>query len=122
MKNFYRLLNNMDREVILTEYDFSFMKKDYVVYQFYNSINELLYVGMTKNFTNRINKHRNKKEWYREISNIYISEPLTKNEAHIYEIFYISRFKPKYNNHFVNGTDVDFEITPIKFIRYDSKN
>ena len=88
--------------------------KTYIVYKFYNCNNELLYVGITNDLKHRINQHKNK-EWYSEISQILTSNNFTKNEAHIYEIFFIANDNPKYNINHIKGGCVNFILPEIKF-------
>lgn len=89
--------------------------KNVQVYKFYNKDNQLLYVGITNNFRNRFYTHTNDKEWIEDVSYIKVSKPMTRNKAHIYEIYYVATENPKYNIDFAEGGDVDIELPDIEF-------
>jgi len=91
---------------------------DNLIYKFYNINNELLYVGITNNMKIRLKQHKQDKDWFEEINKINISEKMTRNEAHIYEIYYISNEKPKYNIDYINGGKVNFAIDILIFKEY----
>ena len=61
--------------------------KKHMIYKFYNKNDQLLYIGITNNIRKRLHLHKQKKEWFNEISKILVSEKLSRNEAYIYEIF-----------------------------------
>jgi len=92
--------------------------QDNLVYKFYNINNELLYVGITNNMKIRLKQHKQDKEWFDEIKRIYITEKMTRNEAHIYEIFYIANENPLYNIDYINGGKVGFVISELLFKDY----
>lgn len=92
--------------------------KDNLIYKFYNTNNELLYVGITNNMKLRIRQHRQDKEWASEIHKIYISNDITRNEAHIYEIYFIANEAPKYNVDFISGGLINFKLPEIEFTEY----
>lgn len=92
-----------------------------IVYKFFNEQSELLYVGITNNFPLRLKKHKREKKWFKDINKIYVSEPLTRNEAHIYEIYYISMESPKFNDHFNKGNLSHMNLKELKFLDYSFK-
>ena len=74
------------------------MNKFYV-YRFLNNNEDIIYVGKTsQKIEARINGHRHlSKECYDEIKSIEFIELNTRTDMSIYEIYYINKFKPKYN-------------------------
>lgn len=68
------------------------------VYRAYSCLNELCYVGITKNFDIRLNAHRNDKPWWEhEVDYLIIKTFRTRAEAEIEEEKAISSEYPKYN-------------------------
>lgn len=65
--------------------------KNYI-YRLFNTKNEIVYIGKTKNIINRIKQHKNNKNFsffdYAEVSD---------SEVGIYEQYYINRYKPIMN-------------------------
>jgi hypothetical protein len=99
------------------------MRKNNIIYMFFNINNELLYVGITNDMDMRIAKHRQDKEWFNKINTILISTNiLSRNEAHIYEIFYITNKHPKYNIDFINGGNINFSLPDLLFKEYIYNN
>ncbi|OPZ95114.1 MAG: GIY-YIG catalytic domain protein [Firmicutes bacterium ADurb.Bin419] len=73
------------------------MSKKYYIYLFKDSLDNVIYVGMTTTFERRVFQHKDK-EWFVNVSKVFKSEPL-ENEtvAKIYEIYYINKFKASEN-------------------------
>ena len=93
-------------------------KEENCVYMFYNKEKELLYVGITNDISLRLKQHRADKDWWAEVDKIYVSQNMTRNEVHLYEIYYIANMIPKYNKTFDNGGLVRLQIPDIKFSEY----
>jgi len=91
------------------------VEKDNYVYKFYNLKNELLYVGITNHPMNRFRQHKKDKDWFHEVNKICISDNFYRNEASLYEIYYISNELPKYNVDFINGGIISFDLPEIIF-------
>ena len=68
------------------------------VYIFYDKEGCVLYVGITQNYDYRFKQHFKSKLWFDDIHKIKISESMNRNQTSIYEIYYISILKPKYND------------------------
>ena len=71
-------------------------------YRFINKYNETIYVGYTgQTMAQRMNQHFNKghlpKKCYREVAKIECIKWATKSDAQIMEVYYINKYKPKYN-------------------------
>lgn len=93
---------------------------DSCVYMLYSDSQELLYIGITNNHDRRFAQHMSEKKWSDEIKNIKVSDYINRNMAHIYEIYYISKMRPKYNDDFNNldGDNFDLKIEDLKFKDY----
>jgi len=89
-----------------------------LIYKFYNVNNELLYVGITNSMKLRLRQHKQDKPWANEIKKICVSDKMTRNEAHIYEIYYIANENPLYNVDYLNGGKVSFIISELLFKEY----
>lgn len=90
------------------------------IYMFVNEGKEVIYVGKTKNIKNRIRQHFGKeghleKEAYLLTTSIYYSYVPSANEARIYELYYISKYQPKYNLVFGDGGEISFELPELSF-------
>ena len=71
-------------------------------YRFKNKCNNTIYVGYTaQTMAQRMNQHFNKghlpKEAYKEVAKIEYIKWATKSDAQIMEVYYINKYKPKYN-------------------------
>jgi len=97
-------------------------EQDNYVYKFYNSENILLYVGITNMPINRFRQHKRDKNWFSQVNKISISENFYRNQANLYEIYYISNDNPKYNIDFVNGGKISFDLPEIEFTEYIIEN
>ena len=93
---------------------------DRCIYIFKGNNDVILYVGVSKNFTNRIEQHKKDKEWFNEILTISISDYMNQNMAFIYEIYYISTLKPKYNKDYNDGfLGFSMELSDLYFTDYN---
>ena len=91
----------------------------YLIYKFFNVNNELLYIGITNDIKIRLKQHKQKKKWFKNVDKIYISNnTMSRNEAHIYEIYYIANSNPKYNIDYMNGGKVNFMLNDLIFEEY----
>ena len=71
-------------------------------YRFKDKYNVTIYVGYTgQTMAQRMNQHFTKghlpKECYREVAKIEYIKWATKSDAQIMEVYYINKYKPKYN-------------------------
>jgi len=71
-------------------------------YRFKDKYDNTIYVGYTgQTMAQRMNQHFNKghlpKECYREVAKIECIKWATKSDAQIMEVYYINKYKPKYN-------------------------
>jgi len=95
----------------------------YLIYKFYNINNELLYVGITNDIKIRLKQHKQNKKWFKNVDKIYISNnTMSRNEAQIYEIYYIANSNPKYNIDYMNGGKVNFILDELIFEEYINKD
>jgi hypothetical protein len=93
-----------DRKVYLNENIFKYRDVCHnnatAVYRLYNNMNECIYVGISNNVNARLLQHSSTKSWYDEVNSIESSKYINRNEARIYEIYYISKLSPKHNDIF----------------------
>ena len=85
------------------------VKKRYIVYRFLNSFDEIIYVGKTKRFHERIMSHLRGNsnipiECRDEIDRIQFLEFQCEADMDLFEIYCICYYKPKYNS--TNKSDV----------------
>lgn len=94
------------------------MKDNYIVYKYFGEDNVLLYVGITCDMRRRLLEHKLYDRWFKEVTNIEVSTYLSRNESHIYEIYYISNEKPKYNIDYTKGGLIKFKLPFLMFEKY----
>ena len=78
----------------------------YYIYKHYNSDNQIVYVGQTKNLEKRQGEHFLNSKWKNEIHRIEYVEVTDKMLMDLYEKYYIDKDSPKYNK-----KDVDCQYT-----------
>lgn len=96
--------------------------KDTCIYKMYNKDNVCIYVGITNDMKVRMSQHKNDKEWFNEVNRIEHSEYMNRNEAKIFEIYYISKLNPIYNDDhslFVEGFSL--VLGELEFSEYSFK-
>jgi predicted GIY-YIG superfamily endonuclease len=102
------------------------MKMDrYYIYRFLNKKRDVIYVGRTKNISSRISKqhfaengHLDPK-CYDETLEVHYAELNNINEQMIYELYFIGKFKPKYNSQYNTGNnDLDFTLPDVNWNIY----
>ena len=94
----------------------------FYVYRFLNSKKEIIYVGKSKNLTNRLYAHFNnqQKDWMGEICFIEVAKFQDGATMSIYELYYIDLFKPKYNRDGVyNDSLTSIELPSVNFSVYE---
>jgi predicted transcriptional regulator len=81
--------------------DITFTFDKFYVYKFINKEERIIYIGKTNNIKNRISQHLSKghlsQECYNEINHIEYAEIDNKTNCCLYEVYYINKYKPKYN-------------------------
>lgn len=78
--------------------------RNHVLYRFYNNADELLYVGITVNLTQRIEKHRGEKDWWPEVSRVGIEHFPDRQTVLAAERAAIENEKPRHNTHLNKGS------------------
>ena len=74
------------------------MEIENCVYRFLNKNNEIIYIGKATELIYRLKNHRHLgKKCYSEIKNIEYIQFKTKGDMELAEIYFISKYKPKYN-------------------------
>ena len=89
------------------------------IYKFINKLNEVIYVGKSKNFKSRLNQHYKSKKWIDEVFEIEIGECSTLSDMNIYEVYYIAKYKPIYNKDCKEDDDITLKIEPLEFKKYE---
>jgi hypothetical protein len=93
-------------------------KTKYYIYQYRNKDNEVIYVGLTKRpIKNRIKEHE-VEELQKETHHILYAEVHNEISMHIYEIFYINKYHPKFNSVSVYPDHNEIELPELTFIPY----
>lgn len=91
------------------------------VYRFINIHNQIIYVGRTNNIVRRIrNEHFSKsgrghlpQECYNETARVEYAEVKSHNESKMYELYYIEKYHPKYNQSDIGGGAFSFELNDL---------
>lgn len=73
------------------------MSRKHFLYRHYNENGMLLYVGISLNYLNRTQEHKNNSDWFQEIKNITLEEHPTRQEAIQAEKDAIRNEEPLYN-------------------------
>lgn len=90
----------------------------YYVYRFLDKSGDVIYVGRTENLKNRIKQHFSSSghlsgECYDKVDVIEYTTFNTKPEMDIYEIYYINKWKPKYNTMDKHDVDMKLELNSV---------
>lgn len=103
------------------------INNNYHIYKFINSSNEVIYIGRSKDIIKRLN-HQHftpnghlSQECYNEVKEVYISPLEDEVAMSIYEKYYISKYKPKYNVQYKNDKVLTFELPEVKWELYKLK-
>jgi hypothetical protein len=105
-REIYKINNKLETPKVIDYSISNKTKNDTCVYIMKNSNGDSLYVGITNNHNKRITQHCADKKWISQVDEILISEYINRNQARIFEIYYISKLNPRYNNEF-NRLDCD---------------
>lgn len=73
--------------------------KLYYVYRFLDKENITLYIGQSRQYSleTRVNQHRTSQSWFNEVEKVEFIYCMDRLEMDLFERFYISKFRPKYN-------------------------
>ena len=91
------------------------------VYRFYNTNNEIVYVGMTQNMKSRMCVHFTREdaanvtrqipvEEIKDIKKVEYIETSSLSDARVLEAYLIAKCKPKYNIDFVEDDELTYEL------------
>ena len=83
-----------------------------VVYFFYNTDNDLLYIGRTNNFCTRWKDHCNSNKTMCEVTSVNVHVFDTKQEVYFYEIQKIAELNPLWNKSILSTTVSVYNILP----------
>lgn len=85
-----------------------------------NSKDEIIYIGKTSNINKRILSHKTEKkknDWFnKEVTDIKVCQYSNRYELAIMEIYYIGKYKPKYNKEFKYKEDIAIKLKEKDFI------
>ncbi|MRG86729.1 GIY-YIG nuclease family protein [Salinibacillus xinjiangensis] len=84
------------------------------IYIYYGKNDVVLYVGKTTKMDQRDSQH-NSDAWINEVEYVMVSTVENKTDLTLYEIYYINKLKPKYNNTHANETPASFQLPELKF-------
>lgn len=98
----------------------------YFVYFFYDSENNLLYVGKTVTLKNRMRQHFSKdilevETWRQTIDreNIVLYQCINLTDLELYETYFINKYNPIYNLDKVYNQQPSFDLPYLKPIMYN---
>jgi hypothetical protein len=75
---------------------------NFCVYRAYSKQNQLIYVGRSVNFHNRISSHKGFSEWFKKVDFFKITHFETDSEMRLYEKAIIELEKPLFNIQYTN--------------------
>ena len=84
----------------------------------YNKNNTVIYVGRTERLSKRLCDHKLNDFWWNEVDKITVSKLKSKTDMAIYEIYYINKFKPKYNTKDKFDDYCTLKLKELKFEEY----
>lgn len=99
------------------------MKNKYCIYRYLNKKKEIIYVGLTaRPIAKRIREHE-KEALDNETFYVEYAEVASKSIMQQYEIFYINKYRPKYNIRLLdeNGAKL-LELPELEFKPFKKKN
>lgn len=93
---------------------------NFFIYKLLNRNNEVIYVGKTNNIFARMNQHAQKKYIkQKEVTEIYFAQCASATDRDIYEIYYINKYSPKYNDKQRYCVSFSHILPELDFIKYD---
>jgi len=90
----------------------------FYIYKFLNKKGEVIYIGKTYELKKRFAQHKKDKSWWNEISDIETAEVKDRFWLSIYEVYYINKFKAKYNKADIRVRFKKFEYPELTFNPY----
>lgn len=80
----------------------------------------VIYVGRSQNIDSRMSSHQDNDYWWNKVNNITVAKLKSKTDMAIYEIYYINKFKPKYNtkDKFEDYDYCTLKLKELKFEKY----
>ena len=97
------------------------------IYKFLNEENEVIYVGKSIDMVKRLGAHfgENKEDWKSEVRAIEIAEVYSIEDMNLFEVYFINKYKPKYNKSipYINmSKHSSIEDLSFRLIKYPIKN
>ena len=93
-------------------------RSDPCIYMFYDDNGEIVYVGKTIQFRRRMQRHFVSEEGrFKDKGITRIDMAKTKSEAdmHLYEMYYINKYKPEYNEKDLGYDELTVELPSLIF-------
>ena len=116
--NFKNLILYMDNDLNLVD-----KLRDYkchVVYFFYNSAKELVYIGRTDQFKNRLAQHWDSDKEMKEVAYVELRIFDTKHEVMFYETQKIIELQPKWNKAGLSLSPSKQNLEPLGSVWFES--
>lgn len=73
-------------------------RKEPCIYLCFDDNDIVIYVGRTIGIVGRINNHQSDTHWWEEVRSVFFAQTKCQTDMAIYELYYINKFKPKYNS------------------------
>lgn len=86
------------------------------IYRFISLGGTVLYVGKTRNLADRVTSHT-KKPWFDEVGYIEFTQLPNASDMDVYELYYISKLKPKYNKDSNRKDTFSHELPELVFTK-----
>lgn len=89
----------------------------YVIYRFLDSQHNILYVGSSSSFDNRLAGHTHlPKECYSQVKKVEIFCCRNEADMYLYETYFINKYKPKYNGSNKGQGELSFELPEVEWV------
>lgn len=86
------------------------------VYRFWNNEDEIIYIGRSKNLSNRLNNHTHlPRECYDSVCKVEYCKLTSDDESAIYERYLINKHSPKHNTMLNNGSKFNFDLPEVEW-------
>lgn len=93
----------------------------YYVYKYIDKNEKLLYVGQTVDLDRRFGEHKGR-IWDIEKEKILFAKCKTCADMNLYEMYYINKLRPLYNDALVYRDEPTFELPELEWVEYDKNH
>ena len=98
------------------------MSKTNIIYRYFNKHNEVIYVGLTARPLNKRVKEHQAELLQTETDHIDFAEVKSEADMRMYELYYINKYRPKYNKRDLYFDGHNLQLPELIFIPYIEKN